>query len=339
MAFFRLLYKATLLCLCLAACGTSCSAQLYPKDPVKWWPDPSTGLMWAEHAYSGHTHGLLQLHGQTWQQAVNYCAALKLGGFTGWRIPTLDEVKAIATTRHGVVITTGHGCTPRQAIDPNSTCVSTLRTSAPQDEPTLKIPQWAADPFPFTTWIWTSTPTPDAQKPATWIAGPTVWILGPELIPGAIPKTWDGYDGQPTAALCVRPMEPDILQTAKAAQVTVPVPDLQTLKAYVPLNNARLAYEAGNYQDTITQAQSALALDPHLQAAYWAIGISDGMLGQWDQAITNLNAAIKIDKSTAGDANGALEWAKASKKAAKKGQKPTIKGKPWPNPQWNAPWT
>jgi tetratricopeptide (TPR) repeat protein len=203
---------------------------------------------------------------------------------------------------------------------------------------TIKVGEWNEDPFPFTTFVWTSTPTPDAEKPAPWIAGPTVWIVGPELILGAIPKTSDMYHGDYMASLCVRPMEPELLQIAKDAQVNVPVPNLQELEAYVPLNKARLAYEAGQYRDSIAQAQNAIALEPRLQTAYWAIGISYGMLGQWDLAIANLNTAFKLDKNN-GDVSAALEWAKESKKAAKKGEKPKIKGRDWKNPEWNAPWS
>jgi hypothetical protein len=50
------------------------------------------------------------------------------------------------------------------------------------------------------------------------------------------------YNGFYLASLCVRPIDPDLLQIAKDAQVDVPVADQQALKAYVPLNKARLAY-------------------------------------------------------------------------------------------------
>jgi hypothetical protein len=40
-----------------------------------------------------------------------------------------------------------------------------------------------------------------------------------------------------------------------------------------------------------------------------------------------------------GDVYSTLQWAKASKKAAKKGEKPKIKGKEWKNPEWKAPWS
>ena len=62
--------------------------------------------------------------------------------------------------------------------------------------------------------------------------------------------------------------------------------------------------------------------------AYWGIGISYGMLGQWDQAIASLEAALKIDKGY-GDAKDSLQWAKDNQKAAK--QAKTAKDKP---PLW-----
>ncbi|MGC2479629.1 MAG: tetratricopeptide repeat protein, partial [Candidatus Sulfotelmatobacter sp.] len=62
--------------------------------------------------------------------------------------------------------------------------------------------------------------------------------------------------------------------------VSSPVPDLATLKPYVPLNKARLAYQAGQYQESINQAKNALWLKPDFASAYWAMGISYGMLAR-----------------------------------------------------------
>jgi len=53
------------------------------------------------------------------------------------------------------------------------------------------------------------------------------------------------------------------------------------------------------------QAQAALTIEPNLADAYWAIGISYGRLGQWDEAISNLQTALKINKND-GDAKSAL---------------------------------
>jgi tetratricopeptide (TPR) repeat protein len=132
-------------------------------------------------------------------------------------------------------------------------------------------------------------------------------------------------------------MDAATLQIAKDAQVDIPVPDLPTLKAYVMLNKARLAYQAGQYQESITQAQNALSIQGGLQTAYWGMGLSYAMLGQWDLAIANLNSAFKFDKNYQGNVYGALQWAKASKKAAKKSRKPKIRGKEWKSPEWKGP--
>jgi tetratricopeptide (TPR) repeat protein len=323
--------KALLVVLCLAGLDKQfCSAQISHKEPEKWWPDPSTGLTWVEYGYSGPAHGVGS-HGLVWQKSVDYCAALKLGGFSGWRIPTLDEVKGIAYTRHGVVTIASEPdtCTVHEATELQSHCGGRDTTSAPHDQPTLKIPEWNDNPFPFATWVWTSTPSPYADKSA--------WIVGPYVSVATVLQTEDskGY-GKPIAALCVRPMDAATLQIAKDAQVDIPVPDLQTLKAYVMLNKARLAYQAGQYQDSITQAQNALSMQGGLQTAYWGMGLSYGMLGQWDLAIANFNTSYKLDKNS-DDRYDALQWAKASQKAAKKGEKPKIRGKEWKSPEWKGP--
>jgi hypothetical protein len=59
------------------------------------------------------------------------------------------------------------------------------------------------------------------------------------------------------------------------------------------------------------------------------MGISYGMLDQWDQAVSNLQSALKIDKDYR-DAETALQWAKDGLKAAKKGKQPKE-----PSPTWN----
>jgi tetratricopeptide (TPR) repeat protein len=331
MVALNLWRKALLVVLCLAGINKQfCSAQISFKEPEKWWPDPSTGLMWAEYGYSGPAHGLGK-HGLVSQRSIEYCETLKLGGFSGWRIPTLDEVKGIAYTRHGVVTITSEPdtCTVHEATELQSHCGGRDTASAPHDQLTLKIPEWSDNPFPFATWVWTSTPSPYADKSA--------WIVGPYLSLVTVLQTEDSRAGNPISALCVRPMDADTLQIAKDAQVDIPVPDLQTLKAYVMLNKARLAYQAEQYQDSITQAQNALSIQGGLQTAYWGMGLSYGMLGQWDLAIANLNSAFKLNKDYHGDVYATLQWAKASEKAAKKGQKPKIKGKEWKSPDWNGP--
>ncbi len=123
-------------------------------------------------------------------------------------------------------------------------------------------------------------------------------------------------------------MEQDLLQIAKEAEVDHPVPNVQTLQTFIPLNKARLAYQAGNYQESIVQAQVAISLKADPARANWGIGISYGRLGQWDQAIASVQSALAINKNFA-DAETALKWAKDGLKSAKKGKLPKE-----PNPTW-----
>lgn len=48
--------------------------------------DSATGLMWQQ-----------QLDGtaRTWQQALDYCAALSLGGHSDWELPQIKELRSI----------------------------------------------------------------------------------------------------------------------------------------------------------------------------------------------------------------------------------------------------
>ena len=114
-------------------------------------------------------------------------------------------------------------------------------------------------------------------------------------------------------------MEAELLAIPKAARVPYPVADQQALTNYIPLNKARIAYQSGKYQECLTQAQLARAQNVDPATVDWAIGIAYGRLGDWDQAISNLEAALKINKQYQ-DADDALSWAKASQKAAQKGK-------------------
>jgi hypothetical protein len=50
------------------------------------WTDPDTGLM-----RTGTDNG----SNVNWQQAADYCQSLTLGGYPGWRPPTIDELQSI----------------------------------------------------------------------------------------------------------------------------------------------------------------------------------------------------------------------------------------------------
>ena len=314
--------RAVLEFLCLILfCTQCCLAQGWTKDPTTWWPDTSTGLMWAGQVH-GNPHpnpkdqsACCQMgssNGLNWQQANDYCASLQLGGFAGWRLPTLDEVKAATVIRKTVgPYPTSYG-TEGKAMREQDDAVSQMPYDA------LFFKKGGIDTF-GPMMIWTSTLSQTDAKSA--------WV-----------SAFEAYNPFYTALMvyasvgaeCVRPItEPDLLQAAKAAEVNHPVPDLQTLRTFIPLNKARLAYQAGNYQESVSQAQIAVSLKADPATAYWGIGISYGRLGQWDQAVSNLQSALAIDKNYR-DAETALKWAKDGLQAAKKGKQPKE-----PSPKWN----
>jgi len=57
-----------------------------PPRPPSTWTDPETGLIWA-----GKHNG----SDIDWNQAVAYCANLRLGGYSDWRMPEFDELVGI----------------------------------------------------------------------------------------------------------------------------------------------------------------------------------------------------------------------------------------------------
>ncbi len=91
--------RALLVFLCYLTLAAFSSRAESPKGVTSWWPDPSTGLMWT---------GQQPKNAMSWQEANKYCASLQLGGYSGWRLPTMDEVKKATVNSQDVNSRTGY---------------------------------------------------------------------------------------------------------------------------------------------------------------------------------------------------------------------------------------
>jgi tetratricopeptide (TPR) repeat protein len=285
--------------------------------------------------------------GLNWQQANDYCASLRISDFADWHLPTLDEVKdAIEIIRVNPLPVCPsadiaiHGGCRDQDLAPGMKYTALSLSGGINLFESMEI--WTATQSQAdskSAWKVYLSPIPNAylslveitKASASQTDSKSTWEAELESIPSFFARPWFStteMTQEYMGVVCVRPMEPNLIQAAKAAEVNHPVPDLQTLQTFIPLNNARLAYQTGNYQESISQAQIAVSLKADPTTAYWGMGISYGRLGQWDQAVSNLQSALKIDKDYR-DAETALKWAKDNQKATKHGK--TAKDKP---PLW-----
>ena len=233
-----------------------CSAQS-PKVPTTWWPDPATGLMWTGQSSLSFRGAM------NWEDAGTYCSSLTLGGFSGWRLPTISEMRS---EEYLYPVTD----TDKNGIDQTVDFLGFKGNVQTVQE----------------TRIWTSSVAGNQQYFSVFMGPPDVFgILFKGQLKAALnPDRSEAHErvskvSARNAVLCVRQIDANLLQLAQDARVSHLVPDLLTLKANVPLNTARLCFQAGHYQDAIAQAQNALAIKPDLADAYWGIGISNGMLG------------------------------------------------------------
>jgi hypothetical protein len=287
--------RTLLLFLTILGC-TPCFSQNRPV--TNWWPDPSTGLMWTGSSFS------TEKFATPYPEAQAYCSSLQLGGYSGWRLPTLDESKAAMSLQ--TITAWNYEDHPPYSPTTHYQYMSYLYKG-----------QLNAHGY-----LWTST----QEGAKAWIVLPgsnslsfkqqyppsPVGVAGLKGIFTTVP-TGKGK-AREFNALCVRQMEPDLLALAKQAQVDHPVSDLQTLKANVPLTQAKIAFGNQDYPNSISDLQAALAIQPNLEEADFALGVSYGALNQWDQSIASFNAVLKLEKNNQSALAG-LKWAKQEQKS------------------------
>jgi hypothetical protein len=273
--------------------SVTCFAQSRPV--TGWWPDPSTGLMWTGSSFSTSKSGT------PFPEAQAYCSSLQLGGYSGWRLPALDEAKAAMFLSPDTYTWYDmHG---------NPTNSLTYMTYLFKGH--LVAGRWLRTSTQEGAKVWIVVPEGGLSSKQQYPPSP-VGVTGLKSIFTTVsPTKGNNVDFD---ALCVRQMEPDLLALAKQAEVDHPVPDLQTLKANIPLTEAKSALGNQNYQQSISDLQATLALQPNLEEADFDLGIAYGGLNQWNQAITSFSAVLKLEKSNQSALSG-LKWAKKEQKA------------------------
>jgi tetratricopeptide (TPR) repeat protein len=317
----RCAVAAVVLFACLPVAQGALAQVANTSDPTTWWPEPITGLMWAGTPHWNANGTPAQGYGLPWQEAVAYCANLKLGGFSNWRLPTMDEVKA-ATELRQISVWLESPAYSHSGLDIYKGLFFKGRTD---------FPSLGED------WFWTSTNENGGY-----------WFAALNSDDGTFHRA--PYISTP-GVLCVRPMDAEMAALANDAHVDVPISTMEEFQAYVTVSKARSSYQATQYSASLQQAQAALQLKPNFLPALVGIGLSSGMLGQWDQAVSSLQAAknlAKDDKAISNDLKWAnskaaknlakeykaisddLKWAKNGQKAAAKGKQPTGK-----TPVWN----
>jgi hypothetical protein len=69
-------------------------------DAGKIWTDPETGLMWTKKDNGSDVN---------WQKARNYCQNLRLGGYSNWRLPAIDELSDLYDPKANITGQMGSG--------------------------------------------------------------------------------------------------------------------------------------------------------------------------------------------------------------------------------------
>jgi hypothetical protein len=256
----------------------------HAQQPATWWPDPATGIMWtgSEADPKGWR--------PNYSVAEGKCAALTTGGYTDWRLPTLDEFTSVAEP-----------ATFYAAHNARRTGQVIIEYSAPAPGSELMFNGFGSAP------LWTSTP-----------AGPGQFYLKDWTPPGSshAAKVTDQGDATGSAAVfCVRAIEPELLHLAKDAHPPTPVTGVQQLKSVALQVRAEDATKADNFAEGISDATQALALDPKSIRGLHDLGIASAYSGNFAEALSSLETAHSLDKNLT-QTNDDIKWVKAIQKQA-----------------------
>jgi tetratricopeptide (TPR) repeat protein len=258
-------------------------------SPVQLLEDPASGVMWTGEFIDPPSPYA------DYATAQGICSLLSVGGYTGWRLPSLDEFSTAVGPAFVYRV-----LDPANRIDRPSG-VKKLDYNSPSPSSELEFNHFSLSP------LWTSTS-----------AGQGRVYLKKWTPPGssvAVEMTLRGRDAGYAGVFCVRQMEPELLQLAKDAHPPTPVTGVPQLKSIALLVQAEDALDADDFAGGISDAKQALTLDPKSIRALHDIGIANAYSGNWAEALSNLETAHTLDKSLA-ETNTDLKWVKTFQKQA-----------------------
>jgi hypothetical protein len=99
MSFAKSAAVFLLLFLCMAGQQARAQNQTPANLPLVGWTDPATGLTWTKEDNGSNVD---------WYQAIAYCTNLRLGGYSDWRLPTIDELRDIYDPSIDIPWTSGY---------------------------------------------------------------------------------------------------------------------------------------------------------------------------------------------------------------------------------------
>jgi hypothetical protein len=125
------------------------------------WTDPTTGYVWQNGATVGQAT-------YTWAAAQTYCTGLSWGGYTGWRLPDINELRSLiqgcAGTETGGSCDVTDGCLDLSCQ--NAACEGCSSLNGPASGGAYWPPELSGAIAPY----WSSSAVADA--------GGLAWIVG-----------------------------------------------------------------------------------------------------------------------------------------------------------------
>lgn len=251
-----------LLCVLAYACAQAGVAQ----NVKTWWPDPATGLMWTGNPVAEEV---------TFATAQAACVNLRLGGYTDWRLPTEAETNATITSYKSQAY----------QYDDFASGPPYKTSPVPNTYDTVVALKFRPDKLEN---MWTSTPTAPGEY-ETWAFHISTGTTSSSTKATATSSLKNGD----LAAMCVRRMEPAVVDLAKVAQPPYAISDVNALTSMADTVHGMQAVAAGDYPTAIRFAQSALALLPSYAWPWTVIIKAEALSRDWAAAQTAMKTAKK----------------------------------------------